>query len=72
MGVCEQFCRLDRAEPSRPNDAVDCIITRFKRSGNGSIVYRSGKPLLEYLSIYREAEKIWAIPGSLVSRHCYE
>ena len=46
----------------RPNTCVDCVITRNKRSDNGALVFRGGKPVLEFLALYRD-DGYWSIPG---------
>jgi hypothetical protein len=50
---------------SRPNIAIDVVITRHKRASNGSVLYRGGKPLLEFLSILRP-DGAWGVPGRMV------
>ena len=47
-----------------PNEAVDYIVTRYKRMPNGAILYREGKPLVEFLSV-RRPDGMWAVPGVL-------
>ena len=48
-----------------PNEAIDYIVSRFKRDENDVILYREGKPLLEFLCIKRP-DGIWALPGNLL------
>ena len=45
------------------NHAVDAIVTRWKRSEFGSIVERDGKKVLEFVCVFREAERLWSLPG---------
>ena len=45
-----------------PNEAVDYIVSRFKRGDNDTILYREGKPLLEVM-VQRRDDGSWALPG---------
>lgn len=45
------------------NHAVDPIVTRWKRNHDGAVIERDGKPVLEFVAIYRPHDKIWALPG---------
>ena len=46
-----------------PNEAVDYIVSRFKRDKNDAILYREGKPLLEILVKKRPDKITWGLPG---------
>ncbi|EGD73753.1 nudix-type domain-containing protein 9 isoform b [Salpingoeca rosetta] len=48
------------------NQAADTVVTRWKRSSDGSILERDGKKVLEFVAIQRMDNKMWAIPGGFV------
>uniref|UniRef100_UPI0031F5DB14 TRPM2 chanzyme n=1 Tax=Salpingoeca rosetta (strain ATCC 50818 / BSB-021) TaxID=946362 RepID=UPI0031F5DB14 len=48
------------------NQAADTVVTRWKRSPDGSILERDGKKVLEFVAIQRQDNKMWAIPGGFV------
>jgi hypothetical protein len=47
----------------RPNEAVDCLVTRFKTDELGHRILRDSKPILEFIAVER-SPNIWAIPGN--------
>eukprot|EP00092_Neocalanus_flemingeri_P100402 GFUD01128229.1.p1 GENE.GFUD01128229.1~~GFUD01128229.1.p1 ORF type:complete len:124 (-),score=45.75 GFUD01128229.1:1-372(-) len=51
-----------------PNHAADPIVTRWKRGNDGDKVKddKSGKNILEFVSIQRRDNGQWAIPGGMV------
>ena len=50
-----------------PNHAADPIVTRWKRDECGAVVNdeKSGKPILQFVSIQRRDTGEWAIPGGI-------
>ncbi|EGD73752.1 hypothetical protein PTSG_05446 [Salpingoeca rosetta] len=48
------------------NQAADTVVTRWKRSPDGSILERDGKKVLEFVAIQRKDNSMWAIPGGFV------
>ena len=48
-----------------PNEAVDYIVSRFKRGDNDAILYREGKPLIEVL-VQKRDDGSWALPGEIL------
>ena len=51
-----------------PNHAADPIVTRWKRSINGEIVKdaRSGKKILQFVSIQRKDSLEWGVHVALI------
>lgn len=50
-----------------PNHAADPILTTWKRHNNEKVFdSKSGKPILQFVSIYRKKDHEWAIPGGMV------
>jgi len=50
-----------------PNHAADPIVTKWKRSNSEKVIHpKSGKPVLEFVSIFRKKDHEWAIPGGMV------
>ena len=53
--------------PVSPLDLVHVFSTfgcyRWKRDENRSVVYRAGKPVLQFIAIRRQENGEWAIPG---------
>jgi hypothetical protein len=56
------FLSLTILSTCSPNTCVDCVITRNKRSDNGALVFRGGKPVFEFLALSRD-DGYWSIPG---------
>lgn len=52
-----------------PNHAADCLVTKWKRTSEGSVALHlsSGKPILQFISIRRRDSGVWAIPGGKVN-----
>ena len=46
-----------------PNEAVDYIVTRYKRFANGGVIYREGQPLVEFMC-FKRADNSWGLPGA--------
>ncbi|XP_048408352.1 ADP-ribose pyrophosphatase, mitochondrial-like isoform X2 [Stegostoma tigrinum] len=47
-----------------PNHAADPIVTRWKRKAGKKVIHkRSGKPILQFVTIKRKDNGEWAIPG---------
>ncbi|XP_048408354.1 ADP-ribose pyrophosphatase, mitochondrial-like isoform X3 [Stegostoma tigrinum] len=50
-----------------PNHAADPIVTRWKRKAGKKVIHkRSGKPILQFVTIKRKDNGEWAIPGGMV------
>jgi len=49
-----------------PNHAADPIVTRWKRTSEGTVETSQGKQVLEFVSIERKDGGGWAIPGGMV------
>lgn len=49
-----------------PNHAADPIVTRWRRDDKGAVEKKSGRPVLEFVSILRGDTKEWALPGGMV------
>jgi ADP-ribose pyrophosphatase len=51
-----------------PNHAADPIVTRWKRDAKGKVLNntKTGKPILQFVSIQRKDTNEWAIPGGMV------
>lgn len=49
-----------------PNHAADPIVTRWKKTPEGTVVERFGKSVLEFVAIQRRDCLEWALPGGMV------
>ena len=50
-----------------PNHAADPILTKWKRIDGDKVKHpESGKHILQFVSIFREKDSEWAIPGGMV------
>ena len=45
------------------NQAVDVVVTRWKRAPDGRILRRNNKQMLEFVAIFRRPDREWAVPG---------
>lgn len=46
------------------NQAVDVLVTRWRRDSSGAVMERGGKRVLEFLAIFQYG--MWSIPGGMV------
>ncbi|XP_073244598.1 transient receptor potential cation channel subfamily M member-like 2 isoform X3 [Porites lutea] len=49
-----------------PNHAADPIVTRWKKTPEGTVMERFGKSVLEFVAIQRRDNLQWALPGGMV------
>lgn len=49
-----------------PNHTADPIITRWKRTPEGTVVERFGKRVLEFVAVQKQDRLEWALPGGMV------
>eukprot|EP00731_Ephydatia_muelleri_P023481 Em0015g1064a len=49
-----------------PNHAADAIVTRWKRTEEGTVLISDGKAVLEFVAIRRKDTDTWAVPGGKV------
>jgi transient receptor potential cation channel subfamily M protein 2 len=47
-----------------PNQAVDIVLTRWKRLSDGSVMEREGRRVIEFVCILRVEDKMRALPGT--------
>ncbi|XP_053372803.1 transient receptor potential cation channel subfamily M member-like 2 [Mercenaria mercenaria] len=49
-----------------PNHAGDPVVTRWKKSADGTKVMKEGKPVLEFVAVLRSDNQMWALPGAIL------